>query len=177
MVHRDSRTRSSDNAPPITQTRPQPMDLDPTLTPGLPRRLAALFYDGVLLFALLLVATGVAMGVQMLVVGGPSPVQGQWLRAWLFLVISGFFAYFWTHGGQTLGMSAWRLRLVRTDGGNPRLPDALLRLACATIALAPAGLGLWWVLIDPKGLAWHDRWSRTRLILVQPPAKPAGTQT
>ena len=82
-------------------------------------------------------------------------------------VVAGFFAYFWTHGGQTLGMSAWRLRLVRADGGQPRLADALIRLVCAVVALAPAGLGLLWILIDRDGLAWHDRWSRTRLVLVK----------
>ena len=64
-------------------------------------------------------------------------------------------------------MRAWRLRLVRADGGEPRLGDALLRLACALVSLAPAGLGLWWTLIDSEGLAWHDRWSRTRLVLVK----------
>jgi uncharacterized RDD family membrane protein YckC len=64
-------------------------------------------------------------------------------------------------------MRAWRLRLVRADGGVPLLRDALMRLVTAVVALAPAGLGLWWMLIDSEGLAWHDRWSRTRLVLVK----------
>ena len=42
-----------------------------------------------------------------------------------------------------------------------------MRLAFAVVALAPVGLGLWWMLIDSEGLAWHDRWSRTRLVLVK----------
>jgi uncharacterized RDD family membrane protein YckC len=103
----------------------------------------------------------------MTLVGGDFPSRAWWFRAWLVAVVIGFYAYFWTHGGQTLGMSAWRLRLVRVDGGKPRLTDALLRLACATVSLAPAGLGLLWVLVDREGLAWHDRWSRTRLVLVR----------
>lgn len=143
--------------PDISQARP----------PGLLRRLAAIFYDAVLLFAVLLLAAALVVVPYLSLIGADFPAHAWWFRAWLVAVIWGFFAYFWTHGGQTLGMSAWRLRLVRADGGPPRLPDSLLRLACASLSLAPAGLGLLWVLIDRDGLAWHDRWSRTRLVMVK----------
>lgn len=143
------------------------IDISQTQTPGLVRRLAALFYDSVLLFGLLLLAAGLVIVPYLSLVDEVFPGQSWWFRAWLLTVIGGFFSYFWTHGGQTLGMQAWRLRLVRADGGEPRLGDALLRLACALVSLAPAGLGLWWTLIDSEGLAWHDRWSRTRLVLVK----------
>jgi uncharacterized RDD family membrane protein YckC len=142
-------------------------DISQARTPGLPRRLAALFYDASLLFGILLLAAGLVVVPYMSLAGGDFPSRAWWFRAWLVAVVIGFYAYFWTHGGQTLGMSAWRLRLVREDGGKPRLTDALLRLACATVSLAPAGLGLLWVLVDREGLAWHDRWSRTRLVLVR----------
>lgn len=143
------------------------IDISQAQTPGLLRRLAALFYDGVLLFGILLLAAGLVIVPYMSLIEAAFPSQAWWFRGWLLAVIWGFFAYFWTHGGQTLGMRAWRLRLVRTDGAAPTLRDALLRLACALVALAPAGLGLWWVLIDSEGLAWHDRWSRTRLVIVK----------
>jgi uncharacterized RDD family membrane protein YckC len=143
------------------------IDISQAQSPGLLRRLASLFYDGVLLFGVLLLAAGLVIVPYMILVDGAFPSQAWWFRAWLVAVIGGFFAYFWTHGGQTLGMRAWRLRLVRANGEKPRPGDALLRLACATVALAPAGLGLWWVLIDSEGLAWHDRWSGTRLVLLK----------
>lgn len=152
------------------------IDISQARPPGLLRRLSALIYDSALLFAVLLLAAALVVVPYMALVGSEFPAQAWWFRAWLVAVVSGFYVYFWTHGGQTLGMNAWRLRLVRVDGAKPRLKDALLRLACATVALAPAGLGLLWVLIDPGHLAWHDRWSRTRLVLVTkatPP--PAGT--
>jgi uncharacterized RDD family membrane protein YckC len=153
-------------APKHPDHDPMDLDISQARAPGLPRRLAALLYDGVLLFGILLLAAGLVIVPYMTLTAGDFPSTAWWFRAWLVAVIGGFYAYFWTHGGQTLGMSAWRLRLVRADGGKPRLADALLRLACATVALAPAGLGLLWVLIDRDGLAWHDRWSRTRLVLV-----------
>lgn len=143
------------------------IDISHAQSPSLLRRLAALFYDGVLLFGILSLATGLAIAVYTTLAGGDFPGQSWWFRTWLVSVIVAFFAYFWTHGGQTLGMRAWRLRLVRADGGEPLLRDALMRLIFALVALAPAGLGLWWMLIDSEGLAWHDRWSRTRLVLVK----------
>ena len=151
-------------------------DISQARTPSLARRMAALLYDSMILFGVLLLAGGLVIVPYMTVIGPVFPSQAWWFRSWLVAVVAGFYAYFWTHGGQTLGMNAWRLRLVRADGAEPRFTDALLRLACATVALAPAGLGLLWVLIDPDHLAWHDRWSRTRLVLVTkatPP--PAGT--
>jgi len=136
----------------------------------LPRRLGALLYDGILLFALLLLATALLIIPYDLLAARPYP-QGEWMyrtlfQAYLLAVIVGFFVYFWTHGGQTLGMSAWRLRVVRDDGGRLSARDALRRLAWAALSLAPVGLGLWWCLFDREHLAWHDRRSRTRLIVV-----------
>jgi uncharacterized RDD family membrane protein YckC len=169
-------------------------DISQARPPGLLRRLAALLYDGLLLFGILLLATGLVVVPYGQLVGPEFPSHAWWFRAWLVATVVGFYAYFWTHGGQTLGMNAWRLRLMRADGASLRLADALLRLACValylmpatavylidrvwgmpsitgwigwTLTLAPAMLGLLWVLVDPDGLAWHDRCSRTRLVLV-----------
>jgi len=49
--------------------------------------------------------------------------------------------------------------------------DALRRLAFATLTLAPAGLGLWWVPLDRDGLSWYDRLSRTRPVLTARPGR------
>jgi len=135
---------------------------------GLLRRLAALLYDILLLFGLWTLVSA----LMLLVSGGwlAEPARPAWLvsalRMLLALTTLGFFVWFWTHGGQTLGMRAWRLRLVGQDGAAVTPRQALIRVAAACLALAPAGLGLWWVLIDPEHRAWHDRWSGTRLIVV-----------
>ena len=44
-----------------------------------------------------------------------------------FAVGLGFFGWFWTRGGQTLGMRAWNLRVQRPDGSAVRWPIATLR--------------------------------------------------
>ncbi len=80
----------------------------------------------------------------------------------------GFHLWFWTHGGQTLGMRAWRLRLVSDDGDKVTLRQALVRYAVAILSWLVLGLGFLWILFDGKKRAWHDIASRTRLVLVDP---------
>jgi uncharacterized RDD family membrane protein YckC len=85
---------------------------------------------------------------------------GCWLLAGLYATAS------WARGGQTLGMRPWRLRLVAFDGGRPPRRALWIRFAVGTLSLLAAGAGFWWAWIDRDRLAWHDRASRTRLVLV-----------
>lgn len=136
--------------------------------PGLLRRLAALAYDGLLILALAFVVSA----LMLFVTGGRlgRPDRPSWLlwahRTLLMATVWGFFAWFWTHGGQTLGMRAWRLRLVATDGGTITWMHTLWRFAGAALSLAALGLGYWWILVDPERRSWHDRLSGTHLIVV-----------
>lgn len=141
-------------------------------TPGLARRLAAIFYDSVLVAALLLMAIALVVIPINLIYGGENFDASQ-LRsnplylAYLFCVMAGFNILFWMRGGQTLGMRSWHLRVVRADGQGLRFKDALLRYLAAILSWAILGLGFIWVLIDRDGLAWHDSISRTRLVLIK----------
>lgn len=128
--------------------------------PGLARRLAACLYDGLLLVAVLMVAAAAWVGLS-----GATVPPGDWLfRAYLLAVTALFFGAFWRRG-ETLGMRAWKLRVVATDGQPPGWGRALLRFAAATLSWTLLGLGFWWVLVDRERLAWHDRLSGTRLVL------------
>jgi uncharacterized RDD family membrane protein YckC len=75
-----------------------------------------------------------------------------------------YFVISWTRGGQTIGMRAWRLRVVREDGNPLRMWQALLRVALALVSLAPAGLGFWWALVDGRGRTWHD-WAAATIVV------------
>jgi uncharacterized RDD family membrane protein YckC len=90
------------------------------------RRLAAAVYDGLLLIAVIMVAALAEVLARNLL-----GYARDWslLRAWLFLCGLGFFGWFWTHGGQTPGMRAWRLRVRRLDGAGLRWPVAAVRYA------------------------------------------------
>jgi uncharacterized RDD family membrane protein YckC len=129
--------------------------------PGLLRRLAACLYD-----LLALVAVLMAAGAAWVAVRGAAAPPGDWLfRGYLLAVSALFFGLFWTRG-QTLGMRAWRLRVVAADGRRLRWGQALARFAAAGVSLGALGMGFLWVLVDRDRLAWHDRWSGTRLIVV-----------
>lgn len=131
-----------------------------TIPAPLWRRLAATVYD-VLLLAGLWLSTLLLVVLPLKVVGfeaGPALV-----RALLFAVTFGFFSWFWTHGGQTLGMRAWRLQLRRHDGGALSWPLAMRRFAWALLLWLPGWL---WLLVDTRRLAWHDRLSATELVLL-----------
>ena len=131
-------------------------------------RLGALLYDAVLLFCVLAVAVWMLIYPYELIAARPfptfEPVYAILKQIYLLAIVVGFYVYFWTHGGQTLGLRAWRLRVQRNGGGPLSARDALRRFGWATLSLLPAGLGLWWSLIDREGLAWHDRKSHTRIV-------------
>jgi uncharacterized RDD family membrane protein YckC len=148
------------------------MDLDVSLakTPSILRRLGALLYDSVLLVGVLMLAVMLVVIPYGLLTGGSPhehPIHLVLMQMYLLAVICGFYVFFWTHGGQTLGMRAWRFRVIREDSRNLTNGDALRRFGWATLSLLPAGLGLWWSLVDREGLAWHDRWSRSRLVMLK----------
>lgn len=130
---------------------------------GLLRRLGAMFYDTLLVLALLFVATAAAMPF-----GGGARIahDNPLFPAYLLAVIYLFFAWFWIHGGQTLGMRAWKLRVQRMDGRPLGWLQSLLRFMAAIAALLPLGLGLWWLLFDREGLAWHDRFSESEVVVL-----------
>ena len=127
---------------------------------GFLRRIGAMTYDGLLLAALMFLAT-----LPFVAVRGGEPVEpGETTyRLALLLVAYLFFVGFWTRSGRTLGMQAWRIQLERFDGGRADIPVASLRFLASILSLIPLGLGFWWQLFDKESLTWHDRISKTRL--------------
>ena len=128
---------------------------------GLGRRLAALSYDLVLLAGLWFIATALVLPFN----GGEAFRPRHWSYSlYLLSVTFLFFGWFWTHGGQTLGMKAWGLRVRTMNGDALRWKQAVVRLAAACFSLGALGLGYLWIVFDREGLAWHDRLSRTRVV-------------
>ena len=133
---------------------------------GFGRRFAALLYDGFLLLALLMVFTYVTLiftrGQAVL-----PDTHGVWeyvYRAGLVCVVAGYYILNWTRSGQTLGMRAWRLRVVTEDGAPLKPQVAALRFVCGSLAWPPAALGVLWLYVDPDRAAIHDRLSGTRVV-------------
>ena len=84
----------------------------------------------------------------------------------LLFVLFGFFAKFWTHGGQTLGMQVWGVRVQNADGTAISLWQALLRFVVSIASWLCLGLGFFWALIDKRQRGWHDIYSESQLVRV-----------
>ncbi|MGD8690123.1 MAG: RDD family protein, partial [Gammaproteobacteria bacterium] len=131
------------------------------------RRLAAALYDSLLVLALLMLGTAALLPLT----GGEALYfDNVWIetafRLYLLALAFLFFGWFWTHGGQTLGMRAWKIRVLREDGRPLHWPDALRRFLWALAGWLPAGLGVFWCLFDAHDRTFQDRMSHTRLVRV-----------
>jgi Predicted membrane protein/domain len=169
-----------------------------TLPPaGLFSRLGALVSDSFVVFGLLALST-LFLFVPVLSMLGkkamtPSEVGWAWSLLYFAVMLSvwfGFYGYFWTRSGQTIGMRAWRIRVESQQAGSVKWSQALKRWLSAAVPWLPcflllilaerehskllerAGQGLsllgfaaWLVMYaDPAKRTWHDRTSNTRVI-------------
>lgn len=169
---------NSTNRPDVSASFPGSLTPPPVIAP-LWRRLAAMLYDSILVIAIWIVVGGIVLAIF-----GVDETRAQngimtelslahQLTLFIALLLSPllFFGFFWTHSGQTLGMQAWRIRVTSEDGGPVTWRQALLRFFAAWLSALPAGLGYFWVWVDPERRAWHDRLSGTRTVRVRTEAR------
>lgn len=119
------------------------------------------------------------------------------LQDWLFFVLGLYFCWLWSHGGQTLAMKTWRIRVVTQQGLPLTLWRAIGRYLLAWLWLLPGLAAAWamgaktWMLVlipaanvlvwaltvylDPQRQFLHDRIAGTRLIRV-PATTPKSPQ-
>lgn len=145
-----------------------PRNPDPAPRPGLLRQLMVMLYDFLLLLSALLLATAVIVTLN----GGQAIGANNPLFALYLLLVSLFFyGWFWTHGGQTLGMRAWKVYLVGQTQPQVSWKQASLRFAAALVSWLCLGLGFWWQWLGKNRQSWPDAVSGTRLVVVKDPAR------
>jgi uncharacterized RDD family membrane protein YckC len=125
------------------------------------RRLLSLIYEALLLAALLWCAALVFGAIE---IEAASTHARALFQAYLVLVTGAYFTWQWTHGGQTLPMKTWRLRLVTVQGNAPSRRLAWLRYAIALAGSLAGGLGFLWALVDRDRQFLHDRLAGTRVV-------------
>lgn len=158
------------------------------MAPPLLRRMACWLYEGILLFAVLLVATLLfsVTGQMRSAIDGLRPV----LMAFLFVVAGAYCTWFWARG-QTLPMRTWRIRVVDRLGRPLTRGRAVLRFVYAWLWFIPPIAALqsrrftleeatvilfgwiaFWALLSrlhPLRQFWHDALAGTRLVDAPPP--------
>lgn len=133
---------------------------------GVRRRLASMLYESLLLLGVLSVGfilPHLALGMALEIVL-PGPV----LLLHVFLMVGAYFIWYWRHGGQTLAMQTWKLKIIDQSGGCPTLNQFLLRYVLSWPSLLFYGAGLIWSLLDRDRQFLHDRLAGTRIIFVPP---------
>ncbi len=159
---------------------------DPLATPTLRRRLAAMLYEGLLLFGVMFGATAIFLLLRVVI--PPLARTGDMgLQVWGFLALGLYFVWFWRKRGQTLAMQTWRMRVVNADGSRISLGRAIARYVLAWVWVIAAvgiihlcgGVSRWtgagialacllalgalaW--LDPQRQFLHDRLAGTRLV-------------
>ena len=130
--------------------------------PGLLRVLAVIVYDFLLLIAVLFLATAILLPFN----GGEAFTNHKIFYSLYLLAVSFFFyGWFWTHGGQTLGLRAWKTRVLNSEHGVISWQQAFIRFIVALLSWGSLGLGFLWIVIDKNQRSWHDMASKTELFL------------
>lgn len=135
---------------------------------GIRRRLAGMLYESLLLLGVLSVSfmlPHIALGMIWEIA-----LPGWLLVIHVFVVMGGYFIWYWHHGGQTLAMQTWKLQLVSINGTPPTLNQLFLRYLLSWPSLLLYGAGLLWALFDRDRQFLHDRLSGTRVIHALPPS-------
>jgi uncharacterized RDD family membrane protein YckC len=157
--------------------------------PSIARRLACFVYEGVLLFGVLMMSAYLYGSLTQ----QRHALQGrEGLMAFLFVILAIYFTWFWSHGGQTVAMKAWHIRVVDRAGHPLTQTRALMRYLASWLwfmpalvvyslaglkdsaafftvltvgVLAYAALARW----QPDRQFWHDAACGTRLVTWRPP--------
>ena len=159
--------------------------------PSLLKRLLAALYDSFLILATLFIAIALTLPFTK---GEVAAENNIFMSFYLLIVIYIFYGWFWTHGGQTLGMRVWKQKLTQLDGSTVNWQQTFIRLLTGLPAwlLFLVGLLLWsfpdkielaetfasvpkwlfaiigfiWVLLDNRNNNWRDKISGTHVIVV-----------
>jgi len=80
------------------------------------------------------------------------------------VMAAGYFLFFWSLSGQTLGKLLTGSRVVDRRGAALGFGRAALRLVATLVAALPLGAGFIGLWTDPEHRGWHDRIAGTKVI-------------
>lgn len=132
--------------------------------PSLLRHLAVIVYDLLLLLSVLLFAAALAVGVNAAITNGQAITAGNpFFFVYLLAVSFLFYGWFWTHGGQTLGMRTWKVFLLSHNHQKISWQQAFLRFIVAIPSWFAFGIGFWGQWLGKNNQSWPDLMSDTYL--------------
>ena len=110
------------------------------------------------------IGLGIVSGLLTSVTGGdPTGRSANGLQTLLGIA---YFCYFWSsYGkGQTVGMRALNIKVVKTDGSQLDLVGAFLRYIGLFISILCFFVGVIWAAFDAQKQGWHDKIAGTYVV-------------
>lgn len=128
--------------------------------PSVFKRLLAMAYDSILVATVMFIGCGIILFFNK----GQAISQGTiWFQIYLIGIWMLFCTWFWVNGGQTIGLRAWKLKIVDYDNKTITWTQAVLRFL---IPIITVGISFAWCFIDKDSQALHDRLAKTKIIRV-----------
>ena len=119
-------------------------------------RFAAIFVDGILIG----IVNSALAAILSLNNNGRSGLQ--------ILLGLLYYVYFWSSNspwpGQTVGNKLLNIRVIRTNGSDLTISQALIRYVGLFISIAVIFIGVIWAAFDPNKQGWHDKIADTYVI-------------
>ena len=134
-----------------------------TSTPGFWRRILCMIYEFLLLIAVLFIAGFI---FHLVYHDTDAPYFRPVFQLYLLSVAGIYLIWFWTHGGQTLAMQTWKIRVISTNGERISIWQAIARYFFAVTSISFFGCGIIWALFDREGQFLYDRLAGTKIINV-----------
>ncbi len=144
---------------------------------GFIRRLGAIIYDLLLAIAVYMVAGAIGFGLFTALTTSGLIDMGEYehiadlingvalyksvYQLWITACVGLFYVLFWSYGGQTLGMRAWRLKIQHPNGQSLSMITATARLFWSLL-----GIGNLWILINGDKLALQDMMTRSEVVVL-----------
>lgn len=110
-----------------------------------------------------IVIISIVNGILGAILFGGDQVRGSGLNLAIGLA---YYLYFWSsYGhGQTLGKRALGIRVVKTNGSELTIVDALIRYVGFILSCLVLFIGVIWVAFDANKQGWHDKIASTYVV-------------
>lgn len=126
------------------------------------KHFAAFVYD---IFPLLGVFIATSL-IVMLLRGGEIVEPGNiWFSLLLLFELVFYYVYSWKKGGQTLGMRAWKIKIIPQNENQKNLSwkQSLLRFIVGCVSTLCLGLGILWKILSDSKTSWMDMISHSEV--------------
>ena len=126
------------------------------------RRLASIFYDGVLVLAIIIVTSlpFYSFNVE------DSIFLKFTMQIYFYLIVQYFFVWFWVNSSATLGMKSWKIKIVDSEGKKISYKKAIIRFNISILSASFFGIGFLISLFRKDRNCLHDIISKTYLVKV-----------